>query len=90
MLSLLCVEAAEDGQTNTNTQIRCQDFCTLQLPEASVQDGVEGDVGGAVAQPARSLHTLGRGGGRGGGEDRGGWGRRVKVRGPLTSGGAGG
>lgn len=60
---------------------------TLQLPEAPIQDGVEADVGGAVTQPARSLHTLSRGGWGGGGEHGGGG--RVGVRGPLTSGGAG-
>lgn len=57
---------------------------TLQLPEASVQDGVETDVGGAVTQPARPPHTFSRGGG-GGGEEGGGG----QVRGPLASGGAG-
>lgn len=61
--------------------------CTLQLPEASIQNGVKTDVGGAVTQPACSLHTLSRGR-RGGGKD--GYWRRVGVRGPLTSGGAGG
>ena len=61
---------------------------TLQLPEAPVQDGVEADVGGAVTQPARPLHTFSRGG-RGGGEEGGGW-TRVRVRRSLTSGGAGG
>lgn len=65
--------------------------CTLQLPEAPVQDGVEADVRGAVTQPASSLHTLGRGGRGGGREEEGGGGRgNMGARGPLTSGSAGG
>lgn len=46
-------------QMHKHPQLLHQDPCTLQLPEASIQDGVETDVGGAVTQPACPLHTLG-------------------------------
>lgn len=44
---------------HTHTWSHSQDPVTLQLPKASVQDGVEGDVGSAVTKPARPLHAPG-------------------------------